>query len=275
VEKQEGRRILEELNQVWQERYDHSFTSAIPKKFPEGILTTKKTKVEKKRASRNAKRMLVKHINSQLAENITMTVLVEGESLASYNRKRHSMSFEKPNTPAKKVKSHSPSDESHKWSHDDAMILLQNFPPDQKMNWSESARTLGIPGDNAGQVLKEFAVNHNVDVTSLEHCSTPQTPRFHRRKKKLPQGEISTPSLSSLHVIANERSHLIEAGELSLGKPCTPYIMTKYITAALGDVETKKVEISGRKIPLYELRSTFLKKQEKYMRLYSDEELLS
>jgi len=217
---------------------------------------------------------MLKHINSQLAENMTMTVLVEGESLASYNRKRHSMSFKKPDTPAK-VKSHSPSDKNHKWSHNNAMILLQNFPPDQKMNWSESARTLGIHGDNAGQVLKEFAVNHNVDVTSLEHCSTPQTPRFRRRKKKLPQGEISTPSLSSLHVIANERSHLIEAGELSLGKPCTPYIMTKYITAALGDVETKKVEISGRKIPLYELRSTFLKKQEKYMRLYSDEELLS
>ena len=273
VERQEGRRILGELNQVWQERYDHTLTSAIPNIFPEGNLTAKKTKVEKKREGRNAKRMLVKHINSQLAENMTMTVLAEADSLASYNRKRHSMSFEKPDTPAKKVKSHSPSDENHKWSHDDAMILLQNVPPDQKINWSESARTLGIPGQNAGQVLKEFAIKHNVDVACLEHRSTPQTPRLRRRKKKLPQGEISTASLPSLSVIANERKQLVETGELSLGEPCTPYTITKYIVTTVGDVETQKIEISGRKIPLHELRSTFLKKQEKYMRLSSDEEI--
>lgn len=92
-----------------------------------------------------------------------------------------------------------------------------------------------------------------MDVASLEHRSTPQTPRLRHRKKKLPQGEISTPSLPSLSVIANERKHLIETGELSLGEPCTPYTMTKYVVTALGDVETTKVEISGRKIPLHEL----------------------
>jgi len=123
-----------------------------PKYFQKEISLPGRQKL-KKREGWNAKRMLVKHINTQLAENMTMTVLAEGESLASYNRKRHSMSFEKPDTPAKKVKSHQVK-KNHKWSHDDAMILLQNFPPDQKMSWSESARTLGIPGDNAGQVLK-------------------------------------------------------------------------------------------------------------------------
>lgn len=49
--------------------------------------------------------------------------------------------------------------------------------------------------------------------------------------------------------------------------------MMKYIVTALGDVETMQVEISGRKIPLHELRNTLLKKQEKYMRLYPDEEI--
>jgi len=39
--------------------------------------------------------------------------------------------------------------------------------------------------------------------------------------------------------------------------------MTKYVVTALGDVETTKVEISGRKIPLHELRNVLLKKQEK------------
>jgi len=42
----------------------------------------------------------------------------------------------------------------------------------------------------------------------------------------------SIPSLPSLSVIANERKHLIETGELSLGEPCTPHTMTKYVVTA-------------------------------------------
>ena len=148
--RQEGCKVLGELNELWQERYDHTLTSVIPQIFPEGNFTTKRTKVEKKRGDRNVKRMLVKDINSQLAKNMTMMVHAEAESLASYNRKRHCMSYEKLETPAEKAKSHSPSDENHKWNHDDPMMLLQNFPPDKKINWSESARMLGIPGENAG-----------------------------------------------------------------------------------------------------------------------------
>ena len=151
---------------------------------------------------------------------MTMAVLAEGESLASYNRKRHSVSFEKPDTPAKKVKSHSPSDKTHKWSHDDAKFVLQNFPPNQKMNWSESARTLGIPGDNAGQVLKEFAINQ----TWMWHLlsTVPHHKHLDFVAERNSRKEISIPNLPSLSVIANERKHLIETGDLSLGEPCTP-----------------------------------------------------
>ncbi len=273
VERQLGRRVLGELDQLWHDRFDHSLTSALPAMVPQANLTHKKTKIERKREDRIRKRNIVVNINRQLSENITLNVLAEAESLSSYNRKRHAMSFKRPETPPKKAKLHSPKEDNHKWSHEDALTLLQNIPTNQKVNWSATARTLGIPSKNAGQVLKEFAVSRGVDVARLEHRDSPQPPRLRRKKKKLPGGEISIPTLPSTSEIVTERDHLIETGELSIGEPCSPYTLTKSVVTPEGNVETRLVQISGRKIPLRELRSTFLKSQEKYMRLCTDQEI--
>ncbi len=48
---------------------------------------------------------------------------------------------------AKKIKLHSPSDENHSWSHDEAVGLLESHPADKKINWSDYARKIKIPGD--------------------------------------------------------------------------------------------------------------------------------
>lgn len=132
------------------------------------------------------------HITRQLGENATLTLLAEGESI-SYKRKRSTMSFE--TGPAKKPKSHSPTLDKHSWSHDQAIAFLRAHPSGQKINWSEAARTIGIPNKNGGQVLKEFAKGKGFDVLALECLTSPPPTRKRRQKKKLPGGEISTPAL--------------------------------------------------------------------------------
>ena len=136
----------------------------------------------------------------------------EAESLETYNRKHLEMSFE-PETPPKWSKTHSPNEENHTWSHNNALAMLQNATTDKKVNWSATARTLGIPGKNAGQVLKEVAVSHGVDVARLEHRDPPQLPRLRNQKNKLPGGEISIPTLPSVHEITIEQDHLMQTGE--------------------------------------------------------------
>ena len=42
------------------------------------------------------------------------------------------------------------------WDVTRAMEELENYPPNQKINWSEVARRYKIPNRNAGQVLKEM-----------------------------------------------------------------------------------------------------------------------
>lgn len=101
------------------------------------------------------------------------------------------------------------------------------------------------PGGNAGQTLKEYAKKRGLDVTAMERKSSPPPTRIHRKKKKLPGGEISTPSLPTPAAITAKKQKLIASGKLSIGEPCSPYTITKSIVTADGEVTTKQIEIVG------------------------------
>lgn len=62
------------------------------------------------------------------------------------------------------------------------------------------------------------------------------------------------PSLPTNEVVTQQKKQMIDSGELSIGEPCTPFTISKVTINSDMDVETKEVTISGRKIPLYELR---------------------
>ena len=80
-EKQEVRKVLGDLNNHWEECYGHSYSSVLPRLAPETNLTNKRTRVERKQEDRKMKRKIASHINQQLGENATLTVLAEAESL--------------------------------------------------------------------------------------------------------------------------------------------------------------------------------------------------
>ena len=270
-EKAVARQVLAELNPIWESRYTHSFAESIPRMLPECNLVRKKCKVEKTEEDRRRKRKIVSDINNQLAQNATMTVLAEAESLASYSRKRLALSFQKPSIP-QPLKSHSPREENMSWDVNNAMSELQNFPLNTKINWSAMARKYNIPHTNAGQILKETAIKHGIDTSRLEN-KIEITPRIRRRKCRLPGGDISMPSLPTVSAIKEEERQLILSGELNIGEPCAPFYCTKSVINDDGNVEIRSGQISGRKIPLHDLRTALLKKHESYMRLQTDTEI--
>ena len=192
-----------------------------------------------------------------------MSVLAEGESLSSYNRKRLALSFEPP-LQAKKKKSHSPSEQNLTGDVSGAMDELRNLPDGEKINWSAMARKYNIPQKNGGQILKALANEKGIDVSKLDQQRV--TPH-QRCKKRLPGGEISTPCLPTKEEIVDEKKRLVQSGELTIGEPCTPYVVTKCNVNAEGEIEVTPTEICGRKIPLLELRQKLLNKQLKYMRI--------
>ena len=193
-----------------------------------------------------------------------MSVLAEGESLASYNQKRLALSFE-PSPQTKRRKSHSPSEQNVTGDVTGAMEELRNLPNGEKINWSAMARKYNIQQKNGGQILKELAEEKGIDVSKLDQQRV--TPHQRRCKKRLPGGEISTPCLPTKGEIVDEKKRLVQSGELTIGEPCTPYIVTKCNVNTVGEKEITPTEICGRKISLIELRQNLLDKQLKYMRI--------
>ena len=134
-------------------RFNHTFSSALPKNVPEANLCTNKSRAEKKHEDRTLKRKLKQHISDQLKENLTMSVLA-GESISSYNRKRLALSFHQPATQAKRKKSHSPNELSLTWNVDGAIEELQSLPEGETVNWSAIARKYNATQKNGGQILE-------------------------------------------------------------------------------------------------------------------------
>ena len=199
-------------------------------------------------------------------------MLAEGESIQAYQRKRLAMSFEKPIEP-KRPKSHSPSDGNQSWSHEEASKFLTSHPEEKRINWSESARTLGIPGRNAGQVLKEYATECGFDTLALEQKSTVTPVRIRRSKKRLPQREISIPTLPPPSTITSEIKQFIADGKLTLGEPCSPHTVLRTRVSNEGEVITEEVNLIGRKLSLIEIRRKLLLKHYSYMRLLTTKQI--
>ena len=54
-EKEIGRKVLQELNSVWEDRFKHPITNVIPKIMPEANLTKKESKSHKRTQNRKQK----------------------------------------------------------------------------------------------------------------------------------------------------------------------------------------------------------------------------
>ena len=186
-EKVLARRVLCELNSTWEEKFNHTFSIALPQNVPEANLCAKKSRTEKKREDRIQKRQLTQHISDQLKENLTMSVLAEGESLSSYNRKRLALSFESATQPKRK-KSHSPNELNLTWDVDGAIDELQSLPEGETINWSAIARKYNATQKNGGQILKGIAEKRGIDVSKLD--GKVATQRSRRCKKRLPGGQL-------------------------------------------------------------------------------------
>ena len=93
-------------------------------------------------------------------------------------------------------------------------------------------------------------------------------------RRRLVGGEISSAATPTAATLKEEWKKMVRFEELSLGRPCVPYTITKF-AAKDGGVERVQLTITGRKFPLLEIRKQLLAKHEKYMRLNTDTEIES
>ncbi len=263
------RKALEAINTHHVKKFGKTIIQSAIQACPEEKIQRKPTPLEKKQARRKVLRQVRDKENESLQHHSFSVVFSENESLSSYSRKRKATYLKTPQVP-KKAKSHIPQLSQVSWDKQSVLRELQALPDGSKVNWSEIARTHGVPGGNAGQVVKEFARQNGVDVSALD--SRPASHRVRSQKRKLPGGEISVPCPPTISVIKKQRNELISDGTLVLGQPCAPHSLTRW-TIENGKLQEQVVQVYGRKIPLLILRERLLQQHEQFMRLTSDEQL--
>ena len=142
------------------------------------------------------------------------------------------------------------------WDVERLKTTLENWPCDTIINYTTLGREHGIQGGNAGQVVKEFAQVHNINLTA----STPKRRPNRRPCKKRLTGsgfDVAVPSNPPLATIDKHIDEMVESGRFSLGEEC--------------DVENhvlvrKDTQVHGRKLPLKVIRQHLLTRHAKYMR---------
>ncbi len=274
--KQTTRKVLAELDNVYQEKFDCSFTESIPKDCPRAGLEKKRTGQEKKKEKRQILRQCKTHMEAQFTSQDADTVLEEGLSLRKYQQLRLAQSFETPQqkqTRAQKgnpkKKSHSPNFANVTWDKN-GLLAESRTLEGHRVNWMALGRKYGIPGKNAGQVVKEYLQSQGIDTSSID--GRVSNTRVRARKLRMPGGEISVPCHSTISTVKDEWLKKIEQGVYSIGEQCSPKQLTM-VKAENSRVITKEVTVSSRKIPLTEVREKLLRKHEKWMRLMTNEQI--
>lgn len=105
-----------------------------------------------------------------LKASTTIAEITEDESMRAYQRKRKQQYFDtSPPTKQAKPKSHSPDFNDVTWDKDQVLVDLHQHPQaPPSINWLQFVRDHGVPGRNAGQVVKEFAQTSGIDTTRLD-----------------------------------------------------------------------------------------------------------
>ena len=256
--------VLKELNQVCDDQFGVSFTNTLPRASP--ALSLRKTRLEKQQATREMKRKIIVEVEQRYAENVAISHLAEGESDASYIRKRERSSFDPPQLSAKRptIRNIDPDKEA------EILARLSNWQMGVPLVWSKLAKEYGITATNGGNSIKELARKHGFDVVALQ--GKPDTPRMRCKKSKLADGRTSVPWPPSISALKKQVNALIEDGTLDIGEPCAPSTVHTFKLVD-GKLEEVHSEVYGRRFNMRKLREELLRSHENLMKLHSDEEI--
>lgn len=117
-----------------------------------------------------------------------------------------------------------------------------------------------------------FPTKNNYLCLIWPFCLFFEGPRIRRALKKQQGGEVSMPVHRSNSLIGKESQEKIDSGHFNLGVPVLETEYTKLVITSEGKIEKRPCKLTARKYPLSEVREKCLLKNEKYVRLRSDEE---
>ncbi|XP_068673704.1 uncharacterized protein [Montipora foliosa] len=124
----------------------------------------------------------------------------------------------------------------------------------EKINYSDLARRHGLGDKKLGNmIVKEYLIEHGVNLQHYQQFhKRPAKPR--RRLNKMLGGEITVPTPRTREIKETLKVKR-EAGEYTIGELVVPKQYRKLILNSDGTLKEVLFTVSGRKIPLAEIRN--------------------
>ena len=134
-----------------------------------------------------------------------------------------------------------------------------------QVNFSELSRKYGAAEKTkvGNMVVKEFLIKSGVDLEKFRTTRKNAEPAPRRRLNRMYGGGITTPVPRTNAAIQETLKSKILNGEYRLGEIITPRRYKKLMLHPDGTLKEEYFTVSGRKIPLLEIRKVLLEEQEK------------
>ena len=162
------------------------------------------------------------------------------------------------NTTPNRKRKHGHKAENLNINQDHLLQEAHSWQPNQSINWTALGRQYGLNNPNSGQVLKEYLAEEGIPAACI-HQWPHRSQR--RRKKRLPGGKVSFPMHPPVKKLKQCVQERIDTGEIRLGESIVTTTDPRHI-ARDGKIIEESVEVSARKVPLYEIRRRLLEKHE-------------
>ena len=134
-----------------------------------------------------------------------------------------------------------------------------------QINVSELSRKYGAAEKTkvGNMVVKEFLLQRGVDLGKFKTPRKTANPAPRRRLNRMYGGEITTPVPRTNAALRETLRTKITNGEYRLGEIITPRRYRKLVLHPDGTLKEEYFTVSGRKIPLLEIRKLLLEEHEK------------
>ena len=133
-------------------------------------------------------------------------------------------------------------------------LMKPNMDRNKVLNWTKLATEYGVQGSNRGRVVKQFLAENDISVAKVVQRSG-----IRLAKMRLPGGEISQPTHSTVKFQKDKKKQRIESKDILLGKAMVPkeYTVYRVDKETSSIVETTNV-VHGRVVPICDLNRKLL-----------------
>ena len=257
----DAKAIYDSGNKSFVDKHGKLLSEVIPS-IPGVKLMKTPTAAERKKERTNLEKQFKLSVENQLQYENRDVYAVYGtrQSLSKHDKIRRFQYFEDrrdAEETSKTRKKRQTSSENFDFDRDGLLNFVNNLSDGDNLNLTELARMFQVP-DNQNQgnkIVKDFLLRRKIDLNRFK-TKCDKTPRVRPKEKTISKDiKVTMPKPRASKKLREGLREEIRCGKIKLGRLIDPKTYTKVTLDKDGNIKTEEFEVSGRKIPLRDVRN--------------------